>query len=137
LGIEVAVAAAGRKVLSSTPWITRGGGSETDGSYFRVSDDITRWDGLETRTQLVESLKVIADHQRREYADMASAKAEMVFAAQRGVGAVQVPVAAPHWYDSPVAKGLAWTLATILTAVGEDVTCLAPTPATREAFGID
>lgn len=100
VGLRAELPAVVRMVLDGVPWITSGGGSGQEGWYFRVSDQITRWDGVESREDLIGSLEAIAQQQRQEYAAMSSAKADMV----RGTQPVQAvvveqPLASPHWYE--------------------------------------
>lgn len=118
VGLNPEHAAVVRLVLDGVPWITNGGGSGEDGWYFRVSDHITRWEGVQSRDGLIQSLEAIAEHQRKEYAAMASAKADIIRGTQTvGTLVVETPAGLSHWYEQPWAKGLAWALGIALTAL--------------------
>lgn len=113
LGLVPSLASLVRKLLDGIPWVTAGGGAGEDGWHFRVSDLITRWSGVESRQDLLDSLSAIAEHGQREYAAMAAAKAEMVRATQP-THIVSVEPSTVSWYETPLAKGIAWTVALVV-----------------------
>lgn len=111
LGMPEEVTTVVRQLLDGVAWVTAGGGSGEEGWHFQVSDDITRWSGVKSKKDLIESLEAIEDHRRREYAAMSDAKAEMVRASRPVVeGTVLTSPRATHWYDTPLATGIKWTV---------------------------
>lgn len=119
LSLDPILAAVIRKLVDGVPWLTQGGGSGERGWYVTVSDDVTRWAGVESREDLLESLEAIELQRRREYAAMAAAKAQLV----RGTHPAPATTTAPEegtgrWYETHLAKGIAWSVGIIGALVG-------------------
>lgn len=108
-----------KKVTDGIPYLRHGNGSGAEGWHIRVSDHITRWKGVNSRDDLLERLAAIEDRTSEGYAVMARAKADLV----RGTRSPVVVVPSekegkPHWYETPLAKGIGWTVGIIGTVVG-------------------
>lgn len=78
LGVSPQVAAALRRLIEGVPWLTAGGGSNNEGWYVTVSDDIVRWKDVTSRAELVDRLQKIEEQRNAEYAAMARAKQRLV-----------------------------------------------------------
>lgn len=110
LGLDTGMAKIVRKLLDRIPWVIGDREPEESGWAFGVSDLITRWDGVEAREDLVESLEAIEDYNQRQAAAMSQAKADMVRATQRQAQIVVSADEGGHWYETPLAKGIAWAV---------------------------
>lgn len=115
LGLEASLVQIVRKLLERIPWVLGDRGSDEKGWYFSVADLITRWSGVETRKDLVDSLEAIEDYNNRQYAEMTRAKAEMVRETQSSPQIlVEAGSGATHWYDTPLATGIKWAVGIIV-----------------------
>lgn len=111
LGLEASLVQIVRKLLERIPWVIGDRGNDEGEWYFSVADLITRWSGVESRKDLVDSLEAIEDYNNRQYAAMAHAKAEMVRETQPSTRVlVDAGSGATHWYDTPLATGIKWAV---------------------------
>lgn len=119
LDLDAATSRAVRELIDGVPFLTHGGGSGPDGWYFNVSDDITRWRGVETRQDLLDTLEQMEEQQKLDYAAIADAKHRMIEATRRRptVLPLQREDASLRWYETPVAKGLAWAAGVLGTVI--------------------
>lgn len=111
LGLEASLVQIVRKLLDRIPWVIGDRGNDEEGWNFAVADLITRWSGVESRKDLVDSLEAIEDYNNRQYAEMARAKAEMVRETQSSTRVlVDAGSGTTHWYDTPLATGIKWAV---------------------------
>lgn len=111
LGLEGSLAQIVRKLLERIPWVIADRGNDKEGWNFGVADLITRWSGVESRKDLVDSLEAIEDHNNRQYAEMSRAKAEMVRGTQSSTRVLaDSGSGTTHWYDTPLATGIKWAV---------------------------
>lgn len=97
VGLDARTARTLEKLIDGMPFLTAGGGSGAQGWYREISDDITRWAGVETTEHLLERVKEIDEETRQGYAAMADAKNRIVDATRSGVGTVD-----PRWNSDRV-----------------------------------